>query len=65
MNIKEKIEFLEKYANKDECDGNCDQNSPYKECIECLARQTLNMVAEILDSEIIDIKEMENNDGKH
>jgi len=41
------IDELEKIAEYDICDGNCDDAPPYKKCPECAARHVLNEIAEI------------------
>jgi len=42
------VSLLRVIADKDECDGDCDIESPYRACRECTARRALNEVYEIL-----------------
>jgi hypothetical protein len=46
------LEKLEKYADTDECDGECDMYSPYKKCPECAARSALNEIGGIATAAI-------------
>ena len=46
------LEKLEKYAETDECNGDCDMYSPYKKCPECAARSALNEIGGIATAAI-------------
>jgi len=46
--LEEYVSLLRVIADKDECDGDCDIESPYRACRECTARRALNEVYEIL-----------------
>jgi len=63
MNFAERIEFLDKYADMDNCEGDCDDSSPYQKCPECLARKALNEAGEVLYNAVREIEEMGGNDG--
>ncbi len=39
---------LEKLADENECDGNCDEIYPYKSCPGCMATGAINEAGEIL-----------------
>jgi len=43
---KELLEYLNKVADNKNCDGSCDEESPYIKCDRCEARQFLNKLAE-------------------
>jgi len=43
-----RLKKLEKLSDKDECDGECDMKPPYEQCKECLASETLNVIADML-----------------
>lgn len=59
MNFTESIEFLDKYADMDNCEGDCDESPPYRKCPECLACHALNEVGEVLDNAVREIEKME------
>jgi len=42
------IERLEKIADRDNCDGDCDLEYPHWKCPECAARSALNEIGEII-----------------
>ena len=46
--LEEYVSLLRIRADKDECDGDCDIEAPYRACKECTARRALNEIYEIL-----------------
>jgi hypothetical protein len=46
--LEEYVGILRMRADKDECDGDCDIEAPYRACEECSARRALNEIYEIL-----------------
>ena len=46
--LEEYVSLLRLRADKDECDGDCDIEAPYRACKECTARRALNEIYEIL-----------------
>lgn len=48
MPLSRVMSLLQDRADKDECDGNCDEKPPHKECEECSAVRALNEASEIM-----------------
>jgi len=48
MSIFRVISLLQDRADRDECDGECDQVPPYEPCESCGAARALNEASEIL-----------------
>jgi len=46
MTLEKKIEFLQHLADKDKCDGDCDNDPPYNTCSECESGRVLNQISE-------------------
>lgn len=46
--LQDKITELERIANIEDCDGDCDLNKPYIKCKECEAKNTLNEIGELI-----------------
>jgi len=42
MKTSKKIEIIEKLANKENCDGECNLKYPYVKCSKCESRSFLN-----------------------
>lgn len=50
-------ERLWKLADQDNCDGDCDLETPHKRCVECLARSALNDLGEMRGQLIDEIEQ--------
>ena len=48
--------FLNRLADDDTCDGDCDLNRPWKKCPACRAREALNDAGETMAEAVGDIK---------
>lgn len=48
-------EQLWKLADQNNCEGNCDNKYPYKQCPECIAKSAINECGEIRDTALRDI----------
>lgn len=50
-------EQLDKIAEQDNCEGDCDSDPPYERCPECIARSAMNESAEVIGYALDEIKE--------
>jgi len=48
VSTEQALKELENLANRNECDGTCDEYPPFTMCPECEAKWTLNHVGELL-----------------
>lgn len=46
--MKDKIDYMNVIANREDCDGNCDLLYPHIKCSECYARNALNEIGELI-----------------
>jgi len=53
--LKKAIEFLEYFADQENCDGRCDELPPHRPCPECLSRRTLNRLSEDAQITLLEI----------
>jgi hypothetical protein len=53
--LEEYVIIFREIADKDECDGDCDSEAPYRSCKECTSRRVLNEIYEILKEESYEI----------
>ena len=50
MYLSKRLHKLEDIADGNNCDGDCDEKSPFIKCKECEACSLLNEIGELIDS---------------